>query len=198
MRLRQGIDEITPAFDRLYRNSSPAAKLQIMKELGNNLRNTQKRNIANELQYDGRPMKSPAKETKYDGRFAESYKWRYRVGFRQLTSEEKRHYEMTGRVGGARGYHTKGRRLKQMKRGVKVRRRIPVTPASKQLQDTGGTIKSIDILSADPNKTCVGPKTAHGKKILAVHEKTRKPFGISKKWATWAQGYAFNRLLKGV
>jgi len=193
MKLTQGIDEITPAFDRLYRNSSPAARLQVMKELGNDLRNTQKRSIADEKQFDGKPMKSPAKKTKYGGRFAEDYNWRYRAGFRHLNKEERQRYGETGAVG-SRQLAGRGKAGKT----IKIRRRLPVTPASKQLQDTGGTIKSIDIKSVSPDKVQVGPKTAHGKKILAVHEKDRKPLGISKKWATWAQKFAFNRLLKGV
>ena len=193
MRLRQGIDEITPALDQLYRNSSPAARLPVMKELGLDLANTNKRNIEKELQYDGKPMRSPAKETKYGGRFAKKYNWRYRAGFRHLDKGERQRYEETGSVGGRQ---LAGRGKSGMT--IKIRRRLPVTPASKQLQDTGGTIKSIDILSANPDRTRVGPKTAHGKKILAVHERHRKPLGISKKWATWAQSYAFKRLLKGV
>jgi len=193
MRLRQGIDEITPALEQLYRNSSPAARLQVMKELGNDLRNTQKRSIADEKQYDGKPMRSPAKETKYGGRFAKDYNWRYRAGFRHLDKGERQRYEETGSVGG-RQLAGRGKSRKT----IKIRRRLPVTPASKQLQDTGGTIKSIDILSVNPDMARVGPKTAHGKKILSVHEKHRKPLGISKKWAEWAQKYAFNRLLKGV
>ena len=191
MKARIGEDSITPAFKKLLANASEAVKLQIMKELGFDLANEQKRNIEAEKQYDGKPMKSPAKQTKFGGRFSKDYNWRYREGFRHMTGEEKKQFGATGKVGGGRG-------LKETKRGTKVRRRIPVTAASKQLKDTGATIKSIDILSVTCNRAAIGPKTGHGRKVLSAHEKTRKPFGISKEWADKARKFAFDRLLKGV
>lgn len=187
MRARQGKDDITPMFKKLLSNASEASKLQIMKELGEDLVNEIKKGIEAERQFDGKPMKSPAKQTKFGGRFAKSYKYRYREGFRGMTSQEKKQFTATGKVGGGRGT-----------RGSKVRRRIPVTPQSKQLQDTGATIKSIDIISVTCNRAAVEPKTGHGRKVLGVHEKTRRPFGIGKKWADKARKFAFGRLLKGV
>ncbi len=190
MRMGFGKDEITPTFERLYRNSSEVSRYRILSHVSNDLRNVTKRNIEAERQFDGKPMKSPANETKFGGRFAKSYKWRYRSGFRHLDAGEKKRFAATGKVG--------GRQLRGTERGTKIRRRIPVTPSSKQLQDTGATIKSIDILSVNCNRGAVGPKTGHGKKILSYHEKTRRPFGISDKFAEKAQKYAFGELLKGV
>ena len=190
MRMGFGKDEITPTLELLYRNSSEVSRFEILSHISNDLRNQSKKNISQEKQYDGKPMKSPAKETKYGGRFAKDYNWRYRKGFRHLGAEEKKRFKATGKVG--------GRQLKGTERGTKIRRRIPVTAQSKQLQDTGATIKSIDILSINCNRGAVGPKTGHGKKILSFHEEARRPFGISDAFAEEAQSYAFKQLLKGV
>ena len=179
MRMSMGKDDWTPAIQALARNASPATKKAILSTLASRLSNANKRNIADEKQYDGAPMKSQAKETKFGGRFAKDYNWRYRPGFMLAPSSTKQ-----------RVSETTGRR--------KVHRRVAVTEASKQLQDTGATIKSIDILSVSKDRATVGPKTGHGELILSVHEKTRRPFGISDAFANDARKYAFDELMKGV
>ena len=79
----------------------------------------------------------------------------------------------------------------------RVRRRKPVTCESRQLQNTGDFIKSIDILSADSKKVIVGMKTGHGNKIASFHAETRKPLGISKEDADKIKDIVFNDLMKG-
>ena len=179
MRMSMGKDEWTPAIQKLAANASPERRKAILSTLASRLSNENKRSIAAEKQYDGAPMKSPAKETKFGGRFAKSYNWRYRPGYIFAPTTTKQRVTM------------KGERRK-------VRRRVPVTEDSKQLQDTGGTIKSIDILSASASRATVGPKTGHGQKILSVHSETRRPFGISDAFADKARKYAFDELMKGV
>jgi hypothetical protein len=187
MSTRIGKDEVTPALLALVRNTSPRRKAEILGRLAFACATQQKRSIAAELQYDGEPMKSPAKETKYGGRFAKRYNWRYRGGY-ALATEQK----AAGRrdVKSFTGKSGKQRRM--------VRRRIPVTPESKQLQDTGATIKSIDILSANAQVARVGPKTGHGQLILSVHDSTRHPLGMSEEWKQKARETAMAEIMKGV
>lgn len=179
MRMSMGKDDWTPALQKLIANSSPERKKAVLSQLASQLSNTNKRNVADEKQYDGAPMKSPAKETKFGGRFAKDYNWRYRPG-----------YMLSPGTTNQRVSEKAGRR--------KVRRRIAVTEKSKQLQDTGATIKSIDILSVSSERATVGPKTGHGELILSVHGETRKPFGISDAFADKARKFAFDELMKGV
>jgi hypothetical protein len=183
MRLTEGRDDITPTLAQLVANASPERKKAVLSILGSRLSNANKRSIAAEKQYDGAPMRSPAKQTKFGGRFSKKYNWRYRPGYMSAPSNTNQRIES----------RDSGRGARRM-----VRRRVPVTEASKQLQDTGATIKSIDILSVSASRASVGPKTGHGQLILSVHEKTRRPFGISDTFAREAQEYAFEELMKGV
>jgi hypothetical protein len=201
MSTRIGKDEVTPALLALVRNTSPRRKAEILGRLAFACATQQKRSIAAELQYDGQPMKSPAKETKYGGRFAKRYNWRYREGYRLMTEEEKVD-AYNAKVLGKNfqkiqhsSYRTKRGRVKFRHQ---VRRRIPVTPESKQLQDTGATIKSIDILSANAQVARVGPKTGHGQLILSVHDSTRHPLGMSEEWKQKAKETAMAEIMKGV
>jgi hypothetical protein len=183
VRLSEGRDEISPALKKLVANASDAQKKAILGVLANRLSNANKRSIAAEKQYDGAPMKSPAKERKFEDRFAKSYNWRYRPGYMMSPARTNQRIQSRQTLKGERRM---------------VRRRVPVTETSKQLQDTGATIKSIDILSVDAHRARVGPKTGHGELILSVHEKTRRPFGISDGFAHEAREYAFEELMKGV
>lgn len=198
MNARLGKDEITPALKQILANTSPSRKAEILGRIAFSCANQQKKNIAAELQYDGQPMKSSAKETKFGGRFAKRYNWRYREGFRLADEEESYDYKNFGVIGGGRGREFKFRRTKKGKNRLMVRRRIPVTPASKQLQDTGATIKSIDILSVNAQVARVGPKTGHGQLILSVHDSTRHPLGMSDEWKNKAREEALKEIMKGV
>lgn len=190
MRLRVGKDELTPAAKKLLGNISPAKRARILRGIAFELKEVLKLGLSKERTYDGYPMKSPSKRPRPDGKFAESYKWRYRPGFRHLTR---------GEAGTKRGLAAgKGFVGGGLQKTIKVRRRIPVTQSSKQLSDTGATKKSIDVLSADCNTSTVGAKTGHGNLILSVHNPTRRPFGISKKFADWAVKEAAKEILKGV
>jgi len=194
MKARIGKDEWTGTFRTLIANSSPRMKTRILTEVADDLKWTIRKNIQDEKTYEGDPMKSPAKKTKFGGRFAESYKWRYLESVRNLDSREKRELKATGRVGGGAG-----RRLITGASGAtKVQGRVAVTEASKQLSFTGATIKSIDILSVSSNKAIVGPTTGHGRAILSIHNPTRRPAGISKEFAEKTAKKVFNRLMKGV
>jgi hypothetical protein len=174
---------------------SPGELRRILGHLGNDLVNVSKRNIAEERNYDGTPMRSPATERKFGDRFAKSYNWRYRPGYMLASARRAK-----GRrdIISASTVDKRGR----AKERLRVRRRKAVTESSKQLQDTGATIKSIDMLSLSSHKAVVGPKTGHGQKILEVHElrkkgPTRYPLGISQEWADKAALYASSELGKG-
>lgn len=193
MEIKIKSDTITPALKKLYKNSGPVARRQALSRIGNGLANRIREQMSKEQQYDGKPMKSPARKTKFGGRFSKDYNYRYRDGFRHLTSSERAEYRASGKVGGGAGRKTESRA-----KGVKVRRRIPVTPESKQLQDSGRTIGSIQLLTADANRVRVGPTNDHGNFIISVHNATRKPFGISKKAADEAAEIAIKSLMKGV
>lgn len=198
MKLRVGKDEWTPAFKKLAKNASPGARTRILTKIGLEQVNVIRVGIERELQYDGRPMKSPSKTPRPDGKFALSYKWRYPPGYRQLTSGEGEQLKATGRVGGrslGAGKSFAGGELHEV---IKIRRRIRVTATSRQLNYTGGTKKSIDLLSADCNRSTVGPKTGHGNKVISYHNPTRRPFGISDKFAEWAQETVMDDLTKGL
>ena len=201
MNVRIAKDEITPALARILQNTSPARRMEILGHLAFSCVNQQKKSIAAELQYDGAPMKSPAKETKFGGRFAKSYNWRYREGYRLMTDEE-RVDAYNARVLG-KNYQKIHRSTFIDKKGYaqfkeRIRRRVPVTAASKQLQDTGATIKSIDILSINAQVARVGPKTGHGQLILSVHDSTRHPLGMSEEWKQRARETAMSEIMKGV
>lgn len=190
-RIRVGKDEITGALENLAKNSSPWARQRTLWAVGDYLKRDKKNKILNELQYDGKPMKSPAKKTRLGGRFAASYKWRYEPGTRLAKGSELKLFKATGAIG--------TRKLKFDRKGrPRVRRRIAVTAASKQLNFTGDFRKSIDILSGDSSRVVVGAKTGHGNKILTFHGSTRKPLGISKEDADKAQSIALEELMKGV
>ncbi len=194
MRVKIGRDEWSPAFTRAAENASPGNRKKILAYIADDLKWTVRGNIQAERTYEGDPMKSPASVTKYGGRFSINYNWRYLKSVRHLTTEERNQYKATGRVGGGGG-----RQIIQGAGGApKVRGRVPVTEASKQLQHTGATIKSIDILSVNPNKAIVGPTTGHGRAILSIHNPTRRPAGISKEFAERSADYAFRELMKGV
>lgn len=199
MKMEFGKDDLTPALAQLVKNASPAQRESTLKKLANRLRNLLKLNLADEKNYDGSDMRSPAKETKFGGRFAKSYKWRYRPGFMLATKEvasTRRTVQESATID-KKGY---------ARTRFRVRRRIEVTEDSKQLQDTGGLLKSIDILSVDCNRAAVGPKTGHGQKIAKVHQenedipeaKRRKPIGISDEFADEAVKFAADDLMKGV
>ena len=201
IKMEIAFDDITPALTQLIRNASCEQRHRVLATLGSRLSNEIKRTMADEKSYDGKPMRSPSKNPRPDGKFAASYKWRYRPGWRLLSEEEevdiynarvlrKKHQEIL----------TEHRKLKsgKIKTRKRVRRRIPVDETSKQLQDTGATIKSIDILSADCNRATVGPKTGHGQKIIGYHNDTRRPLGISDSFADRAAKYVFDELMKGV
>jgi hypothetical protein len=155
--IRIGKDTITPALNKLRRKSAGYRRKHILKVIANDLVNEVRNNIVNERQYDGKPMRSPAKNTKCGGRFAASYKWRYRK-----------------------------------------KSRIPVDCSSKQLQDTGGLLRGIGIISVNADKAIVGGRTGHARAILSYHNPTRKPAGISKEFAKEAQKKAMQLLTKGV
>lgn len=73
-------DDFSPTLKQLARTASPAIRRAILGHLANDQVNITKRNIAEEKNYDGTPMHSPATETKFGGRFAKSYNWRYKIG----------------------------------------------------------------------------------------------------------------------
>ena len=183
-------DEITPALRRLLRNNDAPNRMRTLGVIGDKLVKHLQHNISNELDFEGKPMKSPAKETRLGGRFSKGYLYRYRDGFRHMSTAEKRQHKATGKVG--------RRQTKETERGVKVRRRIPVTETSKQLSDTGRTVRDIGVLTIDPGAVRVGGKSGHANFILSVHDADRKPAGISKKFADEAREIAFYELLKGV
>lgn len=198
-------DEITVALKKLSANTSPDMRRATLLYIGGELKNQLRDSISKELQYDGSPMRSPSARPRSDGKFAESYKWRYLPGYKGLDRVEKKalkagtlrrkirrttfvsfYDQSTGALGGKSGER------------LQVRRRIPVTGASKQLQFTGGFIKSIDILSGDSQKVSVGPKTGHGNAIASFHGETRRPLGISPKFADYAREIALRFIMKGV
>jgi hypothetical protein len=187
MKAEFGKDEITPALNRLMQNASDVNRYKILSKLGNDLQNKSKMNIEVQVQFDGSPMKSPSKKPRPDGKFALSYKWRYREGYRIVSKKEK---------GKQRGIQNANDRLT-------ARRRVPVDESSKQLWDTGATLRSIGIISVSPNKAMVGPRTGHGQLILSVHDKeapknTRTVLGMTEAWKDQARQYAINELMKGV
>ena len=198
MTLRVGKDELTPAVNKLLRNVSPAKRAVILRTIAFELKEVLKVGLGRELTYDGEAMRSPSKKPRADGKFAESYKWRYRPGFRHLTGGEASLLGATGAVGRRGLAPGKSFAGGELKGAVKIRRRIPVDSSSKQLDDTGGTKKSIDVLSADCNTSTVGSKTGHGNLILSVHNPTRRPVGISDKFADWAVKRAAKDALEGV
>jgi hypothetical protein len=192
IKMEIAFDDISPALTQLIRNASCEQRHRVLATLGSRLSNEIKRTMADEKSYDGKPMRSPSKTPRPDGKFAESYKWRYREGY--VLAKKDTRQQITGTT----------YRVRQ-KKGVAtaklyglVRRRVPVTATSKQLQDTGATIKSVDILSADCNRATVGPKTGHGQKIIGYHNDTRRPLGISDSFADRAAKYVFDELMKGV
>lgn len=191
IQFRVGEDEITAALEGLARNSSSFGRLQTLRLVGNYFKNKTRDGIEKELQYDGKPMKSPAKKTRLGGRFAASYKYRYYPGTALAKGEELKRFKSSGRIG--------TRKLKIDSAGrARVRRRKPVTSSSKQLNFTGLFRKSIDILSGDSKRIVVGSTTGHGNRILSFHNSTRKPLGISKQDAEEVQKIAYEELLKGV
>ena len=199
MKLKLGKDEWTPALKKALKNGGAASREATLKILAWQLKRELQNTYRKELTYDGKPMRSPATRTRLGGRFAASYLFRYPPkSFRHLSKAEKRTFKATGKVG-TRGL-TAGSGFVggELKKVAKIRRRIPVTAASRQLQYTGATLKSLDILSAGPDTTRVGPKTSHGNKILSFHNPTRRVIGISKKYAGWAAKTALKRLTKGV
>lgn len=192
MKMEWGRDEITPALERLIANASCEKRHRILATGGSRLANRIKAGMAAEKNYDGAPMRSPSKNPRPDGKFAASYKWRYREGYVLAEKGTKQRIAATTfRIRRQKGAAT-------AKLHGLVRRRVPVTAASKQLQDTGATIKSIDILSADCNRARVGPKTGHGQRIVGYHNETRRPLGISDKFADEFARYVFEELTKGV
>lgn len=199
MKVKIGKDEWTPALKKLAKNARPSARAATLKILAWRLNREIRKTYSKEKTFDGKAMKSPASDTRLGGRFAATYLFRYPpTSFRHLSKAETRVFKATGRVGtrglsGGRGFV--GGKLKK---AVKIRRRIPVTGASRQLQFSGATLKSLDILSAGPDTATVGPKNEHGNKILSYHNPTRRVMGISKKFATWAGETALERLTKGV
>lgn len=191
MRVRVGKDEWKPTFRKLALSVSPVQRAQALRMICNDLKEELRTNIADEKQYDGDPMKSPSKDPRPDGKFAKSYKWRYLKSYRHMTKGEKE----SGRRKTVRSTSfVKGKAVD----ADKVRGRVPVDSTSKQLNFTGDTRKSIDILSVSSNRGTVGPKTGHGRQILSWHNATRRPVGISKKFAGKAQKKAYDELLKGV
>jgi len=192
-----GKDEWTPALKALAKNATPGARVRILTKIGLEQVRRIKNGIGNELQYDGLPMRSPSKRPRGDGKFAESYKWRYRPGYRHLDSEEAKVLAASGGTKVGRRRLSWGQSFSHGKLNlvIKIRRRIPVGPSARQLNDTGGTKKSIDILSVDCNRVTVGPNTGHGNLIISVHNPKRRPFGISKEMADWAQKTAADDLL---
>lgn len=198
MKITVGKDEWSPALKKLAAKASPMARVRILTKIGMEQAAVLKRGIEAELSYDGAPMKSPSKKPRADGKFAESYKWRYREGFRHLDRGEAELFAATGRVGTRSMKIGRGFVRGELREAPKIRRRIPVTAGSKQLNDTGATKKSIDLLSVDCNRVTVGPNTGHGNLILSVHNPTRRPFGISDQFAKWAGETAAEDLTKGV
>ena len=194
VKMKIGKDEWTGTFKALAANSTPAMKTRILTEVADDMKWTTRKNIQNELQYDGAPMKSPAKVTKFGDRFSIDYNWRYLKTIRHMDSKEKKQFKTTGRVGGGAG-----RKIIKGETGAdKVQGRVAVTAASKQLNFTGATIKSIDIISVSSNKAIVGPTTGHGRTILSIHNPTRRPAGISKAFAEKIAKMVLTRLTKGV
>lgn len=189
MKAHIGKDEASPALLKLLGNTSPQRRTEILGRIAFACATQQKKSIAAELQYDGQPMKSPAKETKFGGRFAKRYNWRYREGSRQLRRSETTAQRVHAGISGGK---------KGPREVLTVRRRVAVTPASKQLQDTGATIKSIDILSVNAQVARVGPKTGHGQLILSVHDSTRHPLGMSNEFKEKARKTAMEEIWKGV
>lgn len=198
MKVEIGIDEWSPAMKKLAQNAAPAKRGAIMFAVGHELGKAIRLGIEAEKTYDGLPMLSPAKETKYNGRFSKDYNYYYPPGFRHLTPKEARVYKATGRVGTRKLGIGHGFVHGQKQEVTKIRRRIPITPSSKQLRRTGATIKSIDLISAGPDRAQVGPTTGHGNAIISYHNPTRRPFGISKEFADWANKYTASELVKGV
>ena len=191
MRVQTGKDEWKGVFRDIAIKSSPAARALILKRRCNELKEELRSNIAEERQYDGAPMKSPSKDPRPDGKFAKSYKWRYLKSRRHLTKAEK----ASGRRKTSRSTSFVGGKATEVD---KVRGRIAVDSASKQLNFTGDTRKSVDILSVSSNRGTVGPKTGHGRQILSWHNATRRPIGISDKFAEKAQKRSYDELLKGI
>ncbi len=191
MRMRTGKDEWTPTLRKLGRAASPAAKRLILSRLCNDLKEEIRSNIANEKQYDGDPMKSPSKNPRADGKFSKDYKWRYLKSYRAQSAAEKKSGRRQTKASAS---FAGGKKLDV----DKVRGRVAVDASSKQLNFTGDTRKSVDILSVSGNRGTVGPKTGHGRQILSWHNATRRPVGISKMFAEKAQKKAFRELMKGV
>lgn len=179
--IRIGRDEFTPALRRLERNASGFRRRHILSVIANDLVNEIRDNIENERQYDGKPMKSPAAETKCNGRFAASYKWRYLKSYRYAKRGESRRQTVAAGPGGR-----------------KVRGRVPVTCSSKQLYHTGGFIKGIGTISVNADKAIVGGTTGHSRAILSYHGHTRRPAGISREFAQNSAEKAMRMLMKGV
>jgi len=180
--IRIGRDEFTPAVRQIQRNATGFRRKHILSVIANDLVNEIRDNIESERQYDGKPMKSPAKRTKCNGRFAASYKWRYLKSYRYAKSGESRRQTVTRGPTGGR----------------KVRGREPVTCASKQLYHTGGFIKGIGTIAVNANKAIVGGRTGHSRAILSYHGSTRRPAGYSKEFAQKSAEKAMSMLMKGV
>jgi hypothetical protein len=183
---------------KLAKNASPPARVRILTKIGFEQAHVIQDGIHHERQYDGERMKSPSKTPRPDGKFSVNYRYRYRKGFRHLSAGESEVFKATGSVGSRQLSTGKGFVAGELKPAVKIRRRIPVTAISRQLNDTGATKKSIDLLSVDCNRATVGPKTGHGNRIISYHNPTRRPFGISDRFAEWAGQLVMDDLTKGV
>ena len=189
--MQVGKDEWTVLMRDLAVKTSPAAKAMILKRRCNELKVELQDNIAGERQYDGDPMKSPSKDPRPDGKFAKSYKWRYLETRRHMTKSE-------AKSGRRKTYRSTSFVQGKATDVDKVQGRVPVDANSKQLNFSGDTRKGIDILSVSSNRGTVGPKTGHSRRILSFHNATRRPVGISNKFAEKAQKRSFSEMLKGI